>query len=134
MRRIDLWFLMLATVSLLSGILMGIWMGVVHDFRFAPVHAHLNFLGWTSLALFGLAYKVYPALNTRLATIHFSLAVVGTAIFPVGIGLSLAGITPVVAILGSFIWLAAVLVFLVNLGRLVVTPSAPSVQQIVAAE
>ncbi len=71
MRRIDLYFLILAALCLITGVMMGIGMGIAHDFQFAPVHAHLNLLGWTSLALFGLTYKVYPALaQSRLALLH----------------------------------------------------------------
>ena len=33
MRRYDLPFLILASVSLLVGVFMGIWMGIVHDFQ-----------------------------------------------------------------------------------------------------
>ena len=61
MRRYDLWFLILAAACLIVGVVMGIAMGVVHDFRLGPVHAHLNLLGWASLALFGLTYRAYPA-------------------------------------------------------------------------
>jgi cbb3-type cytochrome oxidase subunit 1 len=133
MRRYDLPFLILASVSLLIGVFMGIWMGIVHDFQFAPVHAHLNLLGWVSMALFGIAYRVYPTLHdSPLAHVHFALASVGATVLPIGIGLSIAETTPVVAIAGSFIWLAAVVVFLLNLVRIAVAdqPSA----RLIAAE
>ena len=133
MRRYDLPFLILASVSLLVGVFMGIWMGIVHDFQFAPVHAHLNLLGWVCMALFGIAYRVYPALHdSPLSHIHFALASVGAVTLPIGIGLSIAEVTPIVAIAGSFIWLAAVVVFLLNLVRIAVAdqPSA----RLVAAE
>jgi cbb3-type cytochrome oxidase subunit 1 len=116
MRRIDLWFLILATASLMTGVSMGIWMGIIHDFQFAPVHAHLNLLGWTSLALFGLTYRAYPALGeSRLARTHFVLAALGAVTFPFGIALSISGITVVVAILGAFIWFGAVATFFAGL-------------------
>jgi cbb3-type cytochrome oxidase subunit 1 len=125
MRRFDLPFLILATISLLIGVFVGIWMGIVHDFQFAPAHAHLNLLGWVSLALFGLAYRVYPALNASpLAAAHFALSTLGAAVFPVGIALSIADATPAVAIAGSFLWLGAVVVFLMNLVRIAVADQA----------
>jgi hypothetical protein len=133
MRRYDLPFLILAAVSLLVGVFMGIWMGIVHDFQFAPVHAHLNLLGWVCLALFGICYRVYPALqDSPLAHAHFALAAVGAFVLPVGIGLSIAETTPVVAIAGSFIWLAAVVVFLLNLVRIAVADQPSS--RLIAAE
>lgn len=63
MLKIDLVFLMLAAACLLCGVTMGVYMGMAHDFALAPVHAHLNLVGWASLALFGLTYRAYPALQ-----------------------------------------------------------------------
>lgn len=123
MRRIDLYFLLLATASLLVGVTLGIWMGIVHDFQFAPAHAHLNLVGWVSLALFGLAYRSYPALaESRIAGAHFVLASVGAIMFPIGIALSIAGVTVAVAIVGAFVWMGAVILFLVNLTRICFAP------------
>lgn len=119
MRRIDLWFLLLATTALMVGVGMGIWMGVIHDFQFAPVHAHLNLLGWASLALFGLTYRAYPAMKeTWLAGLHFVLAAVSALLFPFGIALSITGVTVAVAIVASFLWLAGVAAFMAGLIRL----------------
>ena len=119
MRRIDLGFLILATATLLVGVGMGVWMGLTHNFHFAPVHAHLNLLGWTSLAIFGLCYRAYPALAaSRLALPHFVLAAGGAILFPVGIALSISDITMEVAKLGALLWALAVLLFLVALVRL----------------
>jgi hypothetical protein len=133
MRRYDLPFLILASVSLLVGVFMGIWMGIVHDFQFAPVHAHLNLLGWVSMALFGVAYRIYPALqDSPLAHAHFALASVGAIVMPLGVALSIAEATPVIAIAGSFIWLAAVVIFLLNLVRIAVADQPGG--RLVAAE
>jgi cbb3-type cytochrome oxidase subunit 1 len=125
MRRIDLSFLLLATTSLLVGVTVGIWMGIVHNFQFAPAHAHLNLVGWASLALFGLTYRAYPQLaESRIASAHFVLASIGAVMFPLGIALSIADATIVVAIIGAFVWLGAVVLFLVNLARIAFTPAA----------
>ena len=119
MRRIDLGFIILATTTLLVGVGIGTWMGLTHNFHFAPVHAHLNLLGWTSLAIFGLCYRVYPALAaSRLALPHFALAAGGAICFPVGIALSITDVTMEVAKLGALLWTLAVLLFLVALVRL----------------
>ena len=128
MRRVDLSFLFLATLCLLVGVGLGIWMGIIHDFQFAPVHAHINLLGWASLALFGLTYRAYPALGASwIAPVHFGLSGVSALLFPVGIALSITGVTASVAILASLIWLAGVVLFLVNLARLVFASSTPMV-------
>ncbi len=124
MPRIDLSFLLLAALSLLAGVGMGIWMGIAHDFQLAPVHAHLNLLGWASLALFGLTYRAWPEMAaSRLATLHFALTAPAAVVFPVGIALSMRGITIVVAIAASLAWFAGVALFLAGLVRLATAPA-----------
>ena len=124
MRRIDVYFLLLATACLICGVVLGIWMGIAHDFQFAPVHAHLNLLGWASLALFGLVYKAYPVLGrSRLALAHFATSATSAVVFPVGIALSVANVTIAVAVAASLIWLAGAVMFLVNLARLLLGPA-----------
>ena len=118
MPRIDVSFLLLATVCLIGGVSMGIVMGILHDFQFAPVHAHLNLVGWASLALFGLAYKSYPALQrSRLARPHFIASSTSAVLFPFGIYLAIAHQFLPLAVGASLLWLAGVLLFLANLVR-----------------
>ncbi len=67
-------WLKLSVVYLMMGVGLGIAMGVTEDFTLKPVHAHLNLLGWATVALAGLIYSVYPeAARSRLARIHFWL-------------------------------------------------------------
>lgn len=67
-------FLRLAVIYILLGVTLGIVMAASHDYTFKPVHAHLNLLGWASMALFGLWYRSAPAAaETRLAKTHFWL-------------------------------------------------------------
>ena len=67
-------WLRLAVIYLIVGVGLGIAMGATENFTLRPVHAHLNLLGWTTLALAGLIYTVYPkAAASRLARIHFWL-------------------------------------------------------------
>ena len=128
MPRIDLSFLLLAAASLLVGVTLGIGMGVIHDFQLAPVHAHLNLVGWASLALFGLTYRAYPELGcSRLASIHFALASLGAVLFPIGIALAITEVTSAVAIAAAFVWLGAVLSFLANLARVAMASSRTAV-------
>ena len=118
MPKIDVSFILLSVLCLIVGIAMGIVMGAAHDFTFTPVHAPLNLLGWTSLALFGLVYKSYPALkNSWLANTHLILSGSTAVIFPVGIYVSIAHQNPALAIAASFVALAGILVFFANLVR-----------------
>ena len=67
-------FLRLAVIYVLLGVTLGIVMAASHNYTFKPVHAHLNLLGWASMALFGLWYRSAPAAaETRLAKVHFWL-------------------------------------------------------------
>jgi cbb3-type cytochrome oxidase subunit 1 len=65
-------------VYFVIAVAMGIGMGILQNFAVSSVHAHLNLLGWVSLALIGLIYRAYPqAGNTRLAGLHFWLHNIG---------------------------------------------------------
>lgn len=122
--------LQIAAVYLLIGLLMGIGMSMTHNFLLAPVHAHINLLGWASLGLAGLVYCVLPGLEHGwLATTHFWLHNVGLPVMMVGLvalRLGHAAAEPVVAAgaLVSFLGLAA---FAVNLWKYRSEP-APAAQ------
>jgi len=116
MKRIDLYFLLLATVLLLVGAGLGIRMGISQDFQLAPVHAHINLVGWASLALFGLTYRAYPQLAERpIAMFHFIVSATAAILLPVGIGFAILRSQPALAIVGAMLWVAGVLLFLVQL-------------------
>jgi cbb3-type cytochrome oxidase subunit 1 len=102
----------------------------------APVHAHLNLLGWASLALFGIVYRLYPELAARrLAAVHFALSVPAALMFPIGIALSILMERPLVAIVAGFMWFAGVIVFLIQLAGLALRRSAvAATPTLVAAE
>jgi hypothetical protein len=119
MKRLDLYFLLLATVLLICGAVLGIVMGMQENFQLTPVHAHLNLAGWASLALFGLTYRAYPQLAaTRLAGLHFVVSATGSVMLPIGIGLAVLRASPGLAIVASILWLFGVLLFLAQLVRL----------------
>lgn len=119
MKRLDVYFLLLATVLLICGAILGITMGMKQDFQLTPVHAHLNLAGWASLALFGLTYRAYPQLaSTKLAGLHFIVSATGSVLLPIGIGLAVLRNSPGLAIVGAILWLLGVLIFLAQLVRL----------------
>lgn len=112
MSRLPLWFLATAASCLLLGVALGIVMGISQDFALAPVHAHLNLLGWTSLALMGLTLRAWPALleNRILAGVQFALSA--------GIYLAMMHGAPGLVIAASLVWFAGVALFLARLVRL----------------
>jgi hypothetical protein len=119
MKRVDVYFLLLATVLLICGAVLGIVMGAREDFQLVPVHAHLNLAGWASLALFGLTYRAYPQIAaTSLARYHFIVSATASVLLPIGIGLAVLRNPPGLAIFASILWLLGVLMFLTQLLRL----------------
>ncbi|OYX43805.1 MAG: hypothetical protein B7Z02_07545 [Rhodobacterales bacterium 32-67-9] len=74
-------FLVIGSVYLLFGILMGMYMGGSGDLTFAPVHAHINLLGFTLMTLFGLVYRALPTMaDSSLARVHFWLHQIGALV------------------------------------------------------
>jgi cbb3-type cytochrome oxidase subunit 1 len=107
-----------ALVYLMIGMAMGMAMGITHHFEFAPVHAHINLLGWASLALAAMIYHAYPqAALTGLARWHFRLHVSGLPIFMVGQLLLLSGHEQMewLVATGAVITFAGLALFTVNL-------------------
>jgi hypothetical protein len=119
MKRVDLYFLLLATFLLICGASLGIFMGARDDFQLTPVHAHLNLAGWASLALFGLAYRAYPEIAaTKLAAYHFTVSAIASLLLPIGIGFAVLRNSPGLAIGASMLWFIGVLMFGAQLLRL----------------
>jgi hypothetical protein len=125
MTRIDTAFLVLASTCLIVGVSLGIYMGVKEDFQLLPVHAHLNLVGWGSLALFGVIYRLYPELSTsRMARLHFWLAAPSAPTLPFGIYLAAVYQMPLLAVVTSLLWLAGTLVFFAIVAGLAFSRSA----------
>jgi hypothetical protein len=100
--RAGIVWLKLSVVYLIVGIGMGIAMGASQNFTLRPVHAHVNLLGWTTMALAGLIYSVFPKAGTsRLARVHFWLLNLALPVMMVALGLVLFGRMAVVPVLGA---------------------------------
>ncbi len=85
-------FLRLGALSALVGMSLGVWMGANQDFVLRPVHAHINLLGFASMMLFGLFYRVFPAAGRGwLPMAHFVLSVIGFLILMPSLTLMLLG-------------------------------------------
>ena len=118
MKNVDRWFILMAVVYAVLGMVLGLWMGANEDMTHTPVHAHINLVGWASMALFGLIYRAWPRLaETSLAKLHFVIMAIGTPIMISGIPLAHAGKSPLLAIAGSVTVIIATLVFLLNFAR-----------------
>lgn len=78
MPRVSYAFFIVAFVCGLCGMLMGMAMGATENFTLMPVHAHLNLLGWVSLALMGGFYALAGTrASNRLAWINLAVSTTG---------------------------------------------------------
>lgn len=72
--NISLGFLVMGGVYLVAGIVLGSYMGGSGDHSLAPVHAHINLLGFALMTAFGLGYRLVPGLaDGVLPKAHFWL-------------------------------------------------------------
>lgn len=116
--RYDLFFIPAALLCLLTGVSLGMWMGIAHDFTLSPVHAHLNLLGWVTLAAYGLMHRAYPELaSSRLAGAQCVLAIGSSVAMPLGIAYAMATHNPIVATIAALGVFSAALTFLIMFAR-----------------
>ena len=74
-------FILTGILFLVAGMGFGLVMGHSQDYRYIPVHAHLNLLGFVLMFLFGLGYKVWPDMQEGLlCRIHYFLHVIGVVV------------------------------------------------------
>lgn len=110
-------WLRLAVIYLIVGIALGIAMGATENFTLRPVHAHVNLLGWATLAVAGLLYTVFPkAGESRLAKAHFWLLNVSMPVMLVALTIMLLGnpgAIPVLAI-SEIVAAAGMVAFAIN--------------------
>ena len=113
MKRVSDRFLQLGVLFALVGMGLGVWMGKTGDFTLSPVHAHINLLGWVSMLLYGLVYRVVPhAAEGMLPAIHFWLSVLSLLAMIPTLALYLLGHTSMAAPLGAAsiaLWLSMLL-------------------------
>lgn len=108
----------LGVIYLIIGVGIGIAMGASENFTLRPVHAHINLLGWATMALAGLTYAVFPqAARSKLAKVHFWLANVSLPVMAISLALMLTGTKQALPALVVSEMLAAlgIIVFAVNL-------------------
>lgn len=98
----------------IAGMTIGIIMAATDNHSVFPAHAHLNLLGWVSLFLIGIFYRLHPTLDaSRLALTHVVIWLGGTIILTCGVAAIYLGRPDLegIAIAGSLIVLGAMLMF-----------------------
>lgn len=121
MPRVSAAFFLTGGVFVLCGMLAGICMGGSEDFRVAPAHAHLNLLGWVTMALYG----TFCALTARtyrpaLAWTNYTFSAVGVVLAIPSLAFMLvtgsSAFVPVM-IAGEVLTVLSLLIFLVSAVR-----------------
>ncbi|MFZ5964402.1 hypothetical protein ACOXXX_15765 [Thalassococcus sp. BH17M4-6] len=113
MKGISFGFLVIGVISVIIGMGWGIQMSASGDHVLAPAHAHLNLLGWVSMAIFAFYYHLVPgAMDGWLPKAHFALAVVGLVLIVPGIVFAILETGETLAKIGSLLTLLSMLTFL----------------------
>ncbi len=106
-----------SVVYFVIGVAMGLHMGVTHDHTMTPVHAHINLLGWASMALIGFFVLHFgDRLNAKLERVQFWLHQVGAAVMLIALAVLMTGRTAVEPVVGisSLVVGVSVLLFAFN--------------------
>lgn len=118
MPRVSYAFFIIAFVCGICGMLMGMVMGATENFTLMPVHAHLNLLGWVSLAIMGGFYALAgERASNRLAWINLAVSTFGILFCIPALALLLLGDKSVVPFLitGELSLVGGMLLFGANL-------------------
>lgn len=91
MPRVSAAFFATGVVCVLAGMVWGMHMGATQNFTLAPAHAHLNLVGWVTMALYGTFYALTRGtMSVRLAWINYVLSLAGAVILMPALTLYLA--------------------------------------------
>lgn len=113
--RLPYFAFIIAALAGLAGMGLGIYMGIAKDFTLAPVHAHINLVGWVTLSLYGLYHRGVARTDSRLAWVQVGSGALGFALLTSGLaGLIGAGIEAFlpVAITGSILCVVSMGLFI----------------------
>jgi hypothetical protein len=118
MKRIDILYIVIGSLYLVVGMVLGIVMGARQDFQWVPVHAHINLVGFVAHCVFGVVHRAWPALRTTaLAKVQFWLFVGGTPVFVGGVAVAMLTAHIALAIVGAILVLLGALTFLAMVSR-----------------
>lgn len=116
-----------AGLSALVGMIAGIVMGILQDFTIAPAHAHLNLLGWVTMALYGLYHRSFGRTTGWLGWTQVLTGATGAAMIGGGLALYLQSgdhvyfplviVGSLLAFLGMVLFLGIVLADLMGFSR-----------------
>jgi len=95
------WF-RLAALYFAIGVMLGVAMGASGDHSLFAVHAHVNLLGWVSMALFGIIGTAYPSITEgRAAAAQFWMYNIGVPVMLGALTLRLKGVAAIEPLIGA---------------------------------
>ena len=113
MATVDRAYVSIALVLLVIGMLLGFYMGASGDTKYLDVHVALLLGGFVVLTVYGVVYRSWPSLKTgALVKAQFWSATIGSLSLPVGaaliinqMGIALAAVGSILAIIGALLML-----------------------------
>jgi hypothetical protein len=85
MMEIDRAYVAIALLWAIAGMLLGLYMGIAADNKLLVMHVAMMLTGFVTLAIYGMIYRLWPALKkSPLARIQFWIAVLSAAGIIVG--------------------------------------------------
>ncbi|MFJ2691557.1 hypothetical protein [Pseudomonas sp. NPDC087336] len=94
------WF-RLAALYFALGVMLGVTMGASGDHSLFAVHAHINLLGWVSMALFGAIGTLHPSITEgRAAAVQFWTYNLGVPVMLGALTLRLKGVASIEPLIG----------------------------------
>lgn len=110
-------WLRIAVIYFVIGVVYGMYIGIAELFEQASVHAHINLLGWVSLALAGVIYCLFPSAGTsKLGIGHFWFHNIGLPVMVIGLYLKINELTELPLIeIGGTLAIIGIILFAVNL-------------------
>lgn len=113
-------FLPTGVIALIVGVCIGMWMGGTGHFEFRHAHAHTNLVGWASMMIYGVFYRLFPeAGGGVMAKVHAGLAIPALMLMIGGTLGNEAGSAPFLLVMigGEFLMALGVVVFAIILFR-----------------
>jgi hypothetical protein len=114
--KIEFFCFVAAALAALTGMGLGMYMGLSHNFALAPAHAHINLLGWVTMCLYGLYHRGRNKAASALSWIQVGARTAGFF----GMGGGIAGVLTIggpmmlaVALGGASLAILSMLMFLV---------------------
>lgn len=111
-------FIKISVVYFAIGVILGLYMSMVHDYALKGVHVHINLIGWASFALAGFVYHLFPSTSNNLyAKLHFWSSNIGLPMMMIALAVLIlngAQIATVFTAIGGVLVVFSVIMFAIN--------------------